>query len=43
MEFGVPLKGGPNDLRLGISSGEDICETCHESIECQGHFGHIKL
>jgi len=38
-----PMKGGPNDLRLGISSLDQKCQTCGESRDCQGHIGHIKL
>ncbi|CAM6002101.1 unnamed protein product [Sphagnum balticum] len=34
---------GPNDLRLGVSTLDQKCETCGETRECQGHFGHIKL
>jgi DNA-directed RNA polymerase beta' subunit len=34
---------GPNDLKLGVSSQDQKCETCGETKECQGHFGHIKL
>jgi DNA-directed RNA polymerase II subunit RPB1 len=38
-----PVRGGPNDLRLGVNSLEFPCDTCGETRDCQGHFGHIKL
>lgn len=38
-----PVRGGPNDLRLGVSTLDQRCETCGETRECQGHFGHIRL
>ena len=28
---------------MGISSSKEKCKMCKESIECPGHFGHIKL
>lgn len=34
---------GINDLRMGVSTNHEVCKTCHETIECPGHFGHIKL
>ena len=37
------MPGGLNDLRMGVCSMEFSCETCGESRDCQGHFGHIKL
>ncbi len=37
------MRGGPNDLRLGVSTLAQKCETCGETKDCQGHFGYIKL
>jgi len=37
-------KNGPMDMRMGISTKTDTCETCGEKLsDCNGHFGHIKL
>ena len=39
-----PLPNGLNDPRMGVSNLNKTCMTCEEnSIECPGHFGHIKL
>ena len=39
-----PLAHGPLDLRLGLSTSENVCGTCKENLqECPGHWGKIKL
>ncbi|SCU93222.1 LAMI_0E13630g1_1 [Lachancea mirantina] len=36
--------GGALDSRMGVSSSQAECSTCHGSLAtCHGHFGHIKL
>jgi DNA-directed RNA polymerase II subunit RPB1 len=41
---GIPKEGGLLDLRMGVTELEYECETCkHNSNDCVGHFGHIKL
>lgn len=36
--------GGALDLRMGVSSSNLECATCHGNLaSCHGHFGHIKL
>ncbi|KAF4342405.1 DNA directed rna polymerase iii subunit rpc1 [Fusarium beomiforme] len=40
----TPYRHGPLDSRLGTSSKQGKCATCHESLQdCNGHFGHIRL
>ncbi|OAL45570.1 beta and beta-prime subunits of DNA dependent RNA-polymerase [Pyrenochaeta sp. DS3sAY3a] len=40
----VLTENGPMDMRMGISTKVDACETCGERLDtCNGHFGHIKL
>lgn len=37
-------RGSPNDKRLGCTSDDELCETCHKTnMECPGHLGSIKL
>jgi len=39
-----PVKYGPLDKRMGISSKTGECETCHRKLaDCVGHFGHVHL
>lgn len=28
---------------MGVSTNHEECLTCGETVECPGHFGHIKL
>ena len=36
--------GSINDPRLGVVKGNDICGTCHRTVEnCPGHLGRIPL
>ncbi|AMD22835.1 HHR066Cp [Eremothecium sinecaudum] len=40
----LPTKGGALDPKMGVSSSQDECSTCHGNLaSCHGHFGHIKL
>ncbi|AGO12592.1 AaceriAER252Cp [[Ashbya] aceris (nom. inval.)] len=40
----APKKGGALDSRMGVSSSQAECSTCHGTLaSCHGHFGHIKL
>lgn len=40
----VPSKGGPLDVRMGISERGKNCETCKKALaDCPGHFGYVKL
>ncbi|CCH58170.1 hypothetical protein TBLA_0A03720 [Henningerozyma blattae CBS 6284] len=40
----APKKSGALDQRMGVSSSNLECETCHGNLaSCHGHFGHIKL
>ncbi len=40
----IPLKGGPNDKRMGVWQKDQDCDTCGLSMaDCVGHFGYIKL
>ena len=37
-------EGGALDARMGVSSSQAECTTCHGNLaSCHGHFGHIKL
>ncbi|KAH6655660.1 DNA-directed RNA polymerase III [Truncatella angustata] len=39
-----PIKNGPLDKRLGISSKVATCLTCDLRLQdCPGHFGHVRL
>lgn len=39
-----PKSGGALDTRMGVSSSQAECSTCHGNLaSCHGHFGHIKL
>ncbi|SCU85265.1 LAFA_0D14752g1_1 [Lachancea sp. 'fantastica'] len=39
-----PKDGGALDTRMGVSSSQAECSTCHGNLaSCHGHFGHIKL
>ena len=38
------MRGGPLDLRLGVSEKNRECATCGLSlVDCPGHFGFVKL
>ncbi|CDH08890.1 DNA-directed RNA polymerase III subunit RPC1 [Zygosaccharomyces bailii ISA1307] len=40
----TPKAGGALDPRIGVSSSNMECQTCHGNLaSCHGHFGHIKL
>ena len=40
----VPKNGGLYDLRMGTIEKNFSCQTCNcDLLNCQGHFGHIKL
>lgn len=41
---GLPLRGGLNDPRMGVTIWNIQCQTCcGDSRTCPGHFGHISL
>ena len=41
---GIPKPNGLYDLRMGTIDKGHTCQTCNgDIINCQGHFGHIKL
>jgi DNA-directed RNA polymerase II subunit RPB1 len=43
-ENGVAVEGGINDLRMGTTDFDQICQTCKMSRpHCPGHFGYIEL
>jgi len=38
------VTGGMNDMRMGTSDRQLMCQTCRHDIEkCPGHFGHMDL
>ncbi|ODV91082.1 hypothetical protein CANCADRAFT_57439 [Tortispora caseinolytica NRRL Y-17796] len=40
----IPKVHGALDRRMGVSTNQAECETCHQKLsQCQGHFGHIRL
>ncbi|OQS54999.1 RPO31 [Ecytonucleospora hepatopenaei] len=44
VESRKPLAGGVLDLRLGVSTADNTCQTCKGGMaECPGHWGRIKL
>ncbi|MDP8012859.1 MAG: DNA-directed RNA polymerase subunit A', partial [Nanoarchaeota archaeon] len=41
---GLPVDGGLEDLRLGVTDPGLVCKTCGNSVrDCPGHFGHLEL
>ncbi len=39
-----PVPGGVFDARMGVVESGKVCPTCkHTNLQCQGHFGHIRL
>ena len=44
-EYGRPIPGGINDLRMGSTDKAFKCQTCHckNNDDCPGHFGLIRL
>ena len=44
-EYGRPITGGINDLRMGSTDKAFKCQTCHckNNDDCPGHFGLIRL
>jgi DNA-directed RNA polymerase II subunit RPB1 len=43
-ERNVPKPGGLYDLRMGTIDKKILCQTCNcDVIDCQGHYGFIKL
>ncbi|EPY40837.1 RNA polymerase IIA largest subunit, partial [Angomonas deanei] len=43
-ENGIPVRGGINDLRMGTTDFDNVCETCNmRHPDCPGHFGYVEL
>ena len=41
---GLPVDGGLEDLRLGVTDPGLVCKTCGNSVkDCPGHFGDVDL
>mmetsp|Transcript_19920 Transcript_19920/g.14370 ORF Transcript_19920/g.14370 Transcript_19920/m.14370 type:complete len:87 (+) Transcript_19920:151-411(+) len=44
MDRMTPVRGGPIDMRLGVSEKGRLCETCMKNmVDCPGHFGYVKM